>query len=131
MQLFLIKSMILYVTATSTYADADSSNMPALRGAVVADFAQELAQLEGSCSGLSGDDEYDPCWIHTGCNLPAIPFYDDSSGGHSGRGTTGWYCNDRVGATVCDKCRIKKGCNASDNCFPKFIDNTVWECVCT
>ena len=105
--------------------------MPALRGAVVADFAQELAQLEGSCSGLSGDDEYDPCWIHTGCNLPAIPFYDDSSGGHSGRGTTGWYCNDRVGATVCDKCRIKKGCNASDNCFPKFTVNDMWECVCS
>ena len=116
--------MILAVVTSSAYAD-----MPALRGSAAADFVQELAQL--GCSGFSGDDEYDPCWIHTGCNLPAVPFYDDSSGGHSGRGTTGWYCNDRVGATECDMCRIKKNCMASDNCFPKFIDNTVWECVCT
>ena len=48
--------MILAVTATSTYAD--SSNMqPALRGgAVVADFVQELAQLEDShgCNPSTG-----------------------------------------------------------------------------
>jgi hypothetical protein len=57
-QLRLIKSMILVVTATSTYAYADSSNMqPALRGgAVVADFVQELAQVEDShgCNPSTG-----------------------------------------------------------------------------
>jgi hypothetical protein len=122
----LIKLMILAVVTSSAYAD-----MPALRGSAAADFVQELAQL--GHGGFSGDDEYDPCWIHTGCILPAYPFYDDSSGGggHSGRGTTGWYCNDDVGATEFDKCRIKKGCNASDNCRPSFTVNAMWECVCS
>jgi hypothetical protein len=118
----LIKLMILAVVTSSAYAD-----MPALRGSAAAGFIQELAQL--GHGGFSGDDEYDPFWIHTGCILPAVPFYDDSSGGPVY--TPGWYCDDHVGATEFDKCHIKKGCNASDNCRPSFTVNAMWECVCS
>ena len=108
----LIKLMILAVVTSSAYAD-----MPALRGSAAADFVQELAQLD-QC--FSGDHEYDPCWIHTGCSPPAVPHFYGI-----------WYCNDLGKITKCDKCRIKKDCRASDKCFPKFTLNDMWECVCS
>ena len=53
--------MILAITATSTYAD-NSNMQPALRGgAVVADFVQELAQLEDSHGCNTGSTGYTWC----------------------------------------------------------------------
>ena len=123
----LIKSMILAVVTSSAYAD-----MPALRGSAAADFVQELAQLldPDQCpGGFSGDSEHDHCWIHTGCNTPYIPVYNEHD--QDGVCGIGWYCSYHEwvghGAVAFDACLIKKECGCG-----AFYKDGLWQCaVCS